>query len=161
VVGEAIAVCLDIQTARRVAPRALRTRHVGRRWLPGKRRLVRAVPYGLVGVIGPWNAPLTLALGDAVYALAAGNAVLVKPSEVTPLAVRRAVEAIASALPPGLLQVLTGDGATGAALVDQVDMICVTGSPATGRRVMEAASRRLVPVLLELGGKDAMIVLED
>ncbi|MEW6267676.1 MAG: aldehyde dehydrogenase family protein, partial [Thermodesulfobacteriota bacterium] len=161
VTGEAVAVCLDVRAACRFAPRALAPRRVGRRFGPGKRRLVLHKPHGVVGVIGPWNAPLTLTLGDAIYALAAGNAVVVKPSEVTPLAVRRAVEAMAAALPDGVLQVVTGDGPTGAALVDEVDMIAVTGSPQTGRRVMERAARRLTPVLLELGGKDAMIVLED
>jgi acyl-CoA reductase-like NAD-dependent aldehyde dehydrogenase len=159
--GEALAVCLDVRAACRFAPRALAERPVGRRFGPGKRRLVLHKPYGVVGVIGPWNAPLTLTLGDAIYALVAGNAVVVKPSEVTPLAVRRAVEAMSSALPPGVLACVTGDGATGGALVDEVDMIAVTGSPHTGRRVMERAARRLVPVLLELGGKDAMIVLDD
>jgi acyl-CoA reductase-like NAD-dependent aldehyde dehydrogenase len=159
--GEAVAVCLDVRAVCRFAPCALATRRVGSR-LPGvKRRLVFYKPYGVVGVIGPWNAPLTLALGDALYALAAGNAVVVKPSEVTPLAVCRAVRALAEALPAGVLQCVTGDGAAGAALVDEVDMIAVTGSPQTGRRVMERAARRLTPVLLELGGKDPMIVLED
>src|SRR5262249_30755814 len=94
-------------------------------------------------------------------ALLAGNAVVIKPSEVTPLAVRRAAEAMNRVLPAGVLQVVVGAGATGAALVDHVDMVCVTGSPETGRRVMERASRRLTPVLLELGGKDPMIVLAD
>ncbi len=159
--GEALAVCLDVRSACRWAPAALAPRRVGRRWLPGKRRLVLYKPHGVVGVIGPWNAPLTLSLGDAIYALAAGNAVVVKPSEVTPLAVRRAVEAMSAVLPADVLSVITGGGATGAALVDHADMVCVTGSPATGRRVMERASARLVPVLLELGGKDPMIVLED
>jgi acyl-CoA reductase-like NAD-dependent aldehyde dehydrogenase len=161
VTGEAVAVCLDFQAARRVAPRALAPQRVGRRLGTRKRRLVLYKPHGVVGVIGPWNAPLTLTLGDAIYALAAGNAVIVKPSEVTPLAVRRAVAAIATALPADVIQVTTGDAATGAALVDHVDMVCVTGSPETGRAVMARAARRLVPVLLELGGKDPMVVLED
>jgi acyl-CoA reductase-like NAD-dependent aldehyde dehydrogenase len=118
-------------------------------------------PRGVVGVISPWNAPLNLALGDTVPALLAGNAVVVKPSELAPLAVRRAVAAMNRVLPPDLLQVVIGAAATGTALVDHVDMVCVTGSPETGRRVMERASRRLTPVLLELGGKDPMIVLAD
>lgn len=159
--GEAMAVCLDVRAVCRYAARALAPRTVSRGFPFGKRRLVLHKPHGVVGVIGPWNAPLTLSLGDALYALAAGNAVVVKPSEVTPLAVACAVRAMAEALPPGVLQLVTGDGATGAALVDLVDMIAVTGSPQTGRRVMERASQRLTPVLLELGGKDPMIVLED
>src|SRR6185503_3782620 len=91
----------------------------------------------------------------------AGNTVVIKPSELTPLATRRAVDAMNTVLPPDVLQVVIGHGDTGAALVDHVDMVCVTGSPETGRRVMERASRRLTPVLLELGGKDPMIVLRD
>ncbi len=100
-------------------------------------------------------------MSDALPALYAGNAVLVKPSEITPLAVKYAVDAFNRVLPPGVLQCLIGEGPTGAALVDQVDMVAVTGSCQTGRRVMERASRRLTPVLLELGGKDPMIVLKD
>ncbi|MFM7736187.1 MAG: aldehyde dehydrogenase family protein, partial [Alphaproteobacteria bacterium] len=73
VVGEAFAVCLDVGAAAKHAPRALRPEHVGTRLPRGKARIVRRVPHGVVGVIGPWNAPLTLTLGDAVYALAAGN----------------------------------------------------------------------------------------
>jgi len=160
--GEAMAVCLDVRTVRRLAAKAITPRRVGLGLLPGgKRRRVLYKPHGVVGVIGPWNAPLTLTLGDALYALAARNVVVVKPSEVTPLAVCRAIQAMAEALPAGVLQVVTGDGAAGAALVDEVDMIAVTGSPQTGRRVMERAARRLTPVLLELGGKDPMLVLED
>lgn len=159
--GEAMAVCLDVRSVCRYAARALAPRTVSRGIPFGKRRLVLHKPHGVVGVIGPWNAPLTLTLGDALYALAAGNTVVVKPSEVTPLAVTRAVRAMSEALPSGVLQVVNGDGPTGAALVDLVDMIAVTGSPQTGRRVMERAAERLTPVLLELGGKDPMIVLED
>jgi betaine-aldehyde dehydrogenase len=127
----------------------------------GKRGFVVYKPRGIVGIISPWNAPLNLALGDAAPALLCGNAVVIKPSELTPLATRRAVEAWNTVLPPGVLQVVIGHGDTGAAVVDHADMICVTGSPETGRRVMERASRRLTPVLLELGGKDPMIVLAD
>ena len=159
--GEAMAVCLDVRAVCRYAARALAPRTVSRGFPFGKRRLVLHKPHGVVGVIGPWNAPLTLSLGDALYALGAGNTVVVKPSEVTPLAVACAVRAMAEALPSGVLQVVTGDGPTGAALVDLVDMIAVTGSPQTGRRVMESAAQRMTPVLLELGGKDPMIVLED
>jgi len=159
--GEAIAVCLDVRAVCRHAAPALAPRTVSRGFPLGKRRLVLYKPHGVVGVIGPWNAPLTLSLGDALYALVAGNAVVVKPSEVTPLAVSCAVRAMAEALPTDVLQVVTGDGAAGTALVDEVDMVAVTGSPQTGRRVMERAAQRLTPVLLELGGKDPMIVLDD
>ena len=161
VVGELMGTCLDIGYLARRAPRWLAPLRVSTRPLLGKRGRVTFKPHGVVGIISPWNAPLNLALGDAVPALLAGNAVVIKPSELTPLAVRRAVEAMNRVLPTGVLQVLIGAGETGAALVDHVDMVCVTGSPATGRRVMERASRRLTPVLLELGGKDPMIVLRD
>ncbi|HWP64643.1 MAG TPA: aldehyde dehydrogenase family protein [Candidatus Limnocylindria bacterium] len=161
VVGELMGVCIESGYLMRRAPRWLRPLRVSTRPLFGKRGRVVFKPRGVVGVISPWNAPLNLALGDAVPALLAGNAVVVKPSELAPLAVSRAVEAMNRVLPPDLLQVVIGAGATGAALVDHVDMVCVTGSPETGRRVMERASRRLTPVLLELGGKDPMIVLAD
>jgi acyl-CoA reductase-like NAD-dependent aldehyde dehydrogenase len=161
VVGELMSVCMEIGYFARRARWWLRPRRVSTRPLFGKRGRIFVKPHGLIGVIGPWNAPLTLTLGDAIPALLAGNAVIVKPSEITPLAVVRAVEALNQVLPKGVLQVVVGAGETGAALVDQVDMIAVTGSPATGRRVMRQASERLTPVLLELGGKDPMIVLRD
>jgi acyl-CoA reductase-like NAD-dependent aldehyde dehydrogenase len=161
VVGELMGVCMDLGYLARRAPRWLAPLRVNTRPLFGKRGRIVFKPHGVVGIISPWNAPLNLALGDAVPALLAGNAVIIKPSELTPLAVRRAAEAMNRVLPAGVLQVLIGAGETGAALVDHVDMICVTGSPQTGRRVMERASHRLTPVLLELGGKDPMIVLRD
>lgn len=160
-VGELMGACIEIGYLARRARRFLATRRVRSFPLIGKRALVAYKPRGVVGVISPWNAPLNLALTDVVPALLAGNAVVVKPSEEAPLAVRRAVEAMNRALPPDLLQVVMGAADTGAALVDHVDMICVTGSPQTGRKVMERASPRLTPVLLELGGKDPMIVLHD
>jgi acyl-CoA reductase-like NAD-dependent aldehyde dehydrogenase len=161
VVGELMGTCLEIGYLARRAARWLKPQRVSTRPLLGKRGRVVYKPRGVVGIISPWNAPLNLALGDAAPALLAGNAVVIKPSELAPLAVRRAVEAMNRVLPAGLLQVVIGAGETGAALVDHVDMVCVTGSPETGRRVMERASRRLTPVLLELGGKDPMIVLRD
>jgi len=161
VIGELFAVCQDIAHFAKKSAKWLRPRKVGTFPLLGKKGLVHYHPFGVVGIIAPWNAPLTLAIGDAIPALCAGNAVLVKPSEITPLAVKYTIEAFNRALPPGVLQCLIGEGPTGAALVDEVDMIAVTGSCQTGRRVMERASRRLTPVLLELGGKDPMIVLKD
>ncbi|MGN9838683.1 aldehyde dehydrogenase family protein [Nonomuraea sp. H19] len=124
--------------------------------LPGVFVAGDAVPYELVGVISPWNFPLLLGLIDAVPALAAGCAVLVKPSEVTP----RFIEPLMRLVPDGLpLQVVEGDGATGAALVDLVDAVVFTGSVPTGRLVAQAAARAFVPAHLELGGKDPAIVL--
>lgn len=118
----------------------------------------RLVPYPLVGVISPWNFPLTLALIDAIPALAAGCAVIVKPSEVTPRFIRPLMAAIAE-VPDVPLAIIEGDGATGAALVDAVDYIAFTGSVATGRKVAAAAAAAFIPASLELGGKDPMIVL--
>jgi acyl-CoA reductase-like NAD-dependent aldehyde dehydrogenase len=161
VVGELMGVCMDIGHLSRRAPRWLEPERVSTRPLFGKRGMIVFRPHGVVGIISPWNAPLNLALGDAVPALLAGNAVVVKPSELAPLAVARAIAAMNRVLPADLLAVVHGAGETGAALVDHVDMVCVTGSPETGKRVMERASRRLTPVLLELGGKDPMIVLSD
>jgi acyl-CoA reductase-like NAD-dependent aldehyde dehydrogenase len=161
VVGELMGACMDIGYLARRAPRWLRPERVSTRPLFGKRGIVAYKPRGVVGIISPWNAPLNLALGDTIPALLAGNAVVIKPSELAPLAVSRAVTAMNRVLPADLLQVVIGAAPTGAALVDNVDMVCVTGSPETGRRVMERASRRLTPVLLELGGKDPMIVLAD
>jgi acyl-CoA reductase-like NAD-dependent aldehyde dehydrogenase len=130
--------------------------------LKGKKLVLRYRPIGLVGVIGPWNYPLTNSFGDCVPALAAGNAVILKPSEVTPLTSLLLLEALrVSGLPDGVMAIATGRGATGAALIDEVDMVMFTGSTATGRKVMERAAQTLTPVSLELGGKDPMIVLAD
>jgi succinate-semialdehyde dehydrogenase / glutarate-semialdehyde dehydrogenase len=117
-------------------------------------------PFGVVGVIGPWNYPVFTPLGSIGYALAAGNAVVFKPSEHTPAVGRWLQERFAEVVPEQpVFQVVTGLGATGEALCRSgVDKIAFTGSPATGRRVMAACAERLTPVLLELGGKDAMIV---
>jgi acyl-CoA reductase-like NAD-dependent aldehyde dehydrogenase len=114
-----------------------------------------------VGVISPWNFPVTLSLIDAVPALAAGCSVLIKPSEVTPRFIAPLRETL-QAVPElaAVVGLVTGDGATGAALVDVVDAVCFTGSVPNGRKVAEAAARRFIPAFLELGGKDAAIVLE-
>ncbi len=130
--------------------------------LKNKRVYVSYHPLGVVGIIGPWNFPFLLTIGEAIPALMAGNAVVIKPSEVTPLSAQMGAELAATAgLPPGLLQVIPGDGDTGAALVDCADMICFTGSVETGKKVAERAAKRLIPVTLELGGKDPMVVLRD
>jgi len=119
------------------------------------------VPYGLVGVISPWNFPLLLSMLDTLPALLAGCAVLVKPSEVTPRFVAPLMASLREF--PELASVLafvTGDGQTGAALIEHVDAVCFTGSVATGRKVAEACARRFIPAFLELGGKDPVIVLD-
>lgn len=122
---------------------------------------VDGVVYPVVGVISPWNFPLTLSFIDAVPALMAGAAVVIKPSEVTPR-FAAPVRAAISKVPEldGILQILDGDGQTGSALVGAADFICFTGSLATGRKVAALAAERLIPVCLELGGKDPAIVLK-
>ncbi len=131
-------------------------------FVAGRKLVVRYAPLGLVGIIGPWNYPLTNSFGDCIPALAAGNAVILKPSEVTPLtSLLMAAGMRECGLPENVFQVATGYGETGQALIDEVDMVMFTGSTATGRKVMERAARTLTPVSLELGGKDPMIVLAD
>jgi succinate-semialdehyde dehydrogenase/glutarate-semialdehyde dehydrogenase len=129
----------------------------------GRTSTIEYRPLGVVGIISPWNFPWATPLGEVVMALMAGNAVVLKPSELTPLVGLLIGEVFTRAgLPDGLLEIVTGDGSTGAALVEaDVDKIMFTGSVPTGRRVAEAAARRLLPVVLELGGKDPMIVFED
>ncbi len=107
----------------------------------GKKIQLRYRPLGLIGVIGPWNYPLTNSFGDCIPAMAAGNAVILKPSEVTPLTSLLLAEGLRECgLPEHVLQIATGRGETGAALVDEVDMIMFTGSTATGRKVAETAA---------------------
>jgi acyl-CoA reductase-like NAD-dependent aldehyde dehydrogenase len=128
--------------------------------LPGVTIRDQFVPYPLVGCISPWNFPVTLSFIDAVPALMAGCACIVKPSEVTPRFVEPVREALA-AVPElaAVLQFVLGDAETGRAVVDRVDVICFTGSVATGRKVAEAAAARFIPAFLELGGKDPAIVM--
>jgi acyl-CoA reductase-like NAD-dependent aldehyde dehydrogenase len=126
-----------------------------------KKLVISYHPYELVGVITPWNYPLAMPLLDIPAALMAGCAVLSKPSEVTPLAWRRAVQGWKDIGAPDVLDVVTGAGETGAAVVDSVDMVMFTGSVATGRRIGARAAERLIACSLELGGKDAMIVCAD
>jgi acyl-CoA reductase-like NAD-dependent aldehyde dehydrogenase len=128
----------------------------------GRKLLVRYQPRGVIGVIGPWNYPLTNCFGDGLPALAAGNAVIFKPSEVTPFSTMLMQECMREAgLPDGLMQVATGRGGTGAALIEHVDYVMFTGSVSTGRKVAVEAGKALTPHSLELGGKDPMIVLRD
>jgi acyl-CoA reductase-like NAD-dependent aldehyde dehydrogenase len=128
----------------------------------GRKLIVRYRPFGVVGVIGPWNYPIANCFGDAIPALMAGNSVILKPSEVTPLSSLLIEEgARAAGLPADVMLVATGTGETGAALVEQADMIHFTGSTRTGRKIMGKAAETLTPVSLELGGKDPMIVLRD
>jgi acyl-CoA reductase-like NAD-dependent aldehyde dehydrogenase len=128
----------------------------------GRRLVVRHVPVGVVGVIGPWNYPLTNSFGDCIPAMAAGNSVLLKPSEVTPLTSMLMGEMLRECgLPADVYQVVPGTGETAQALIDDVDFVMFTGSTATGKKVMARAAETLTPVALELGGKDPMIVCAD
>jgi aldehyde dehydrogenase (NAD+) len=141
----------------------------------GKRRVLPGVlaanhsatleylPFGVVGVIGPWNYPVHTPMGSISYALAAGNAVVFKPSEFTPAVGRWLVESFAGVVgEQPVLQLITGFGETGAALCTSgVDKLAFTGSATTGRRVMAACAETLTPCVVECGGKDALIVASD
>ena len=161
-----VALAVDhVEWAAKHAPRVL-----GRRRVPSGLMAVNQSawleyqPLGVIGVIGPWNYPVFTPMGSLAYALAAGNAVVFKPSEHTPGVGLWLAQAWAAAVPerPEVLQVVTGLGDTGAALTRAgVDKIAFTGSAATGRKVMAACAEGLVPVLMECGGKDAMIVDDD
>jgi acyl-CoA reductase-like NAD-dependent aldehyde dehydrogenase len=127
-----------------------------------RKLMVQHRPYPVVGVISPWNFPLALALGDAIPALQAGAAVVIKPSEFTPLGIDEIVRAWKEELgAPDVFDCVHGTGETGGALIDNVDFVQFTGSDRTGRKVMARAAETLTPVSLELGGKDPMIVLDD
>jgi succinate-semialdehyde dehydrogenase/glutarate-semialdehyde dehydrogenase len=147
-------------TARLLRPEKI---DIGQYGLMGRSSRIIYKPLGVVGIISPWNFPWAIPLGEVVMALMAGNAVILKPSELTPLTGLKIKEVFTRAgLPEGLLHVLLGDGRTGAQLVEAgVDKLMFTGSVSTGKRVAEMAARQLIPVVLELGGKDPMIVMED
>jgi len=136
---------------------------IGQYGLMGRSSRIIYKPLGVLGIISPWNFPWSTPLAEVVMALMAGNAVVLKPSELTPLTGIKIGEIFNRAgLPDGVLNIVTGDGSTGAALIDaRVDKIMFTGSVATGKRVAAATAKHLTPVVLELGGKDPMIVLED
>jgi len=143
-----------------IAPTALASSG-GPTSMPGFTCASDHAPIPVLGVISPWNFPMSLSLMDAIPALLAGCAVIIKPSEVTPHFITPIEDSIAQV--PELAGVLTyirGAGDLGAALVDRVDGICFTGSTATGRKVAARAGARLIPCFVELGGKDAAIVLE-
>jgi len=131
--------------------------------MKAKRGRVRREPYGVLGIISPWNYPFNIPATEGLAALAAGNAVLVKPSEFTSLSALELQALLRTAgVPEDIFQVLVGAGATGAALANsQIDKLIFTGSVASGKKVAQAAAARLLPVVLELGGKDPMLVLDD
>src|SRR5436190_8223331 len=146
------------------ARRVMKPRKVsGSMMLSNIRPILEYQPLGVVGVIGPWNYPLFTPMGSIAYALAAGNAVVFKPSEYTPAVGVWLAEAFAEVVPEQpVFQVVTGFGETGAALCHAgVDKLAFTGSAPTGRKIMAACAETLTPVLLELGGNDAMLVDAD
>src|SRR6059058_1597439 len=148
------------KTASLLAPRRI---GIGQYWFMGRTSYEIYKPLGVVGIISPWNFPFSTPLDEVTMALMAGNTVVLKPSELTPLTGLKIREVMTRAgLPERVLQVVTGDGSTGAALVAAgANKIMFTGSVATGKRVAEAAAKYLIPVVLELGGKDPMVVLDD
>ena len=148
------------KTAKLLQPEKI---NIGLFGLLGRSSKIVYQPLGVVGIISPWNYPLAIPLGEVTMALMAGNAVVLKPSELTPFVGLKIVEIFKKAnLPTDVLQVITGDGRTGAALVEAgVNKIMFTGSVATGKRIAAAAAETLTPVVLELGGKDPMIVFPD
>src|SRR5919197_1209255 len=130
----------------------------------GYTSIIRREPVGVVGQIAPWNYPLMMAIWKIGPALAAGNTVVLKPAEQTPLTTLKLAELAAELLPRGVLNVVTGHGdAAGAALVthQDVDMVSLTGSPETGKWIARAASETLKRVHLELGGKAPVVVFDD
>jgi acyl-CoA reductase-like NAD-dependent aldehyde dehydrogenase len=130
--------------------------------LASKKLRIRYRPHPVVGVISPWNFPLAMGMGDSLPALQAGAAVVVKPSEFTPLGLTEIVRAWKEEIKgPDIFDCVHGTGETGSALIDHVDFVQFTGSDRTGRKVMGRAAETLTPVSLELGGKDPMIVLSD
>jgi acyl-CoA reductase-like NAD-dependent aldehyde dehydrogenase len=120
-------------------------------------------PHGVIGIISPWNYPFSIPATESLAALVTGNAVVLKPSEFTSLCALKLASLFHEAgIPKDVFQVIVGDGATGTALVNaEIDKLIFTGSVPTGKRIAQAAAARLLPVVLELGGKDPMIVLDD
>ena len=161
--SEIFPACDALEFYAKRAKRTLADRTIPLHLLKNKRLRITFRPLGVVGIITPWNFPFLLSLNPTAQALMAGNAVVLKPSEVAPRSGQLVAELFRSAgLPEGVLTVLCGDGEAGAALVDAgVDKISFTGSVRTGRAVAEACGRQLIPCTLELGGKDPMIVCAD
>lgn len=161
--GEVITVLELLNFYRRHAAGILRTRTVSPRMGALRSNRIVARPRGVVGIISPWNYPITLSMEPLVAALTAGNAVVLKPSEYTPLVGMKVGElARLAGLPERLVQVLTSDASTGRALIAAgIDKLVFIGSAANGRKVAALAGEHLVPLTLELGGKDAAIVLAD
>lgn len=144
-------------------PKILAPRKLKLHLTPNRTSTLHYVPRGVLGIIAPWNFPFSIPMGETIMGLIAGNAIVLKPSEVTPLISLHAKEMFEQAgLPRELFQIVTGDGRTGAALIDAgVNQVIFTGSVATGRKVAAACGERLIPCTVELGGKSAAVVCAD
>lgn len=156
--------CVDLLTYyAKIAPKSLRDQKIPGRLMRHRKSYLNYWPLGVVLVISPWNYPLLLPFGDIVMAVVSGNAVVFKPSEITPLIGLKIQELCdRSGVPRGLVQTVIGDGTLGAALIEEKpNKIFFTGSVSTGKKVMAAAANHLIPVNLELGGKDPMIIMPD
>ncbi|MGH9524350.1 MAG: aldehyde dehydrogenase family protein [Terriglobales bacterium] len=147
------------------APELLRPERLryGNPALRAKSGKILQEPWGVIGIVSPWNYPFAIPATEILAALAMGNAVVLKPSEFTPMCAVELASLLGRAgAPRGIVEIVIGEGPTGAALLaSDIDKIIFTGSVATGKRVGQAAAARLLPAVLELGGKDPMIVLED
>lgn len=161
--NEVIPACDTLTYFAKHAPRLLRDQNIPLALMKHRRSTLNFWPVGVVAVISPWNYPFLLPFAEILMALVAGNAVIFKPSEVTPLIGLKIQELCEKAgFPPDLIQTFVGDGSLGAAIIEhKPNKIFFTGSVATGKKIMAAAAQHLIPVNLELGGKDAMIVLPD
>jgi len=161
--AEELPICADELRFFAGAARVLQGMSAGE-YAEGYTSMVRREPLGIVGQIAPWNYPLMMAIWKIAPALAAGNVVVLKPSELTPVSTLRFAELVAGVLPPGVLNVVTGDGpGVGEAIVrhPEIAMVSLTGSVATGKGIARAAADTLKRVHLELGGKAPVIVFED
>lgn len=161
---EVFTVCEHLKYIASMGPQYLSKEKRSAGLFVNKKVWVQFQPKGVIGIISPWNYPFILTMGPIAQALMAGNGVVVKPSEITPATTLKIREVASRAgLPEDILLVATGEGSTGAALVksEHSDMICFTGSTATGRKIAEQCGKMLKPVILELGGKDPMIVFAD
>ncbi len=163
--GDVLIALDQVEYHAREGARFLRPRRVPHHNLAvkGKSGTLHYEPYGLIGIIAPWNYPLAIPIGQIVPALLAGNAVILKCSELTPRCGEMIAECFAQAeFPRDLLQVVQGGASVGEALIKaRPDKIIFTGSESAGKRVAETCGNLLIPCVLELGGKDAMIVLAD
>ncbi|MBC8293523.1 MAG: aldehyde dehydrogenase family protein [Proteobacteria bacterium] len=155
-------ICDGIGYWGRNAARLLADRQVSTHLLKTKKAISTYKPRGVIGMITPWNFPLTLTIGEAIPALMAGNGVVIKPASATPLCAELCCRlADEAGLPEGLLATVTGRGGTGDTLIDFVDMVSFTGSVETGRKVQIRCAEQLKPTTMELGGKDPAIVCAD